>query len=121
MQLDVGQQTNAAWFALLKNSPIQLRRGSLTVDSVTRTGDDLACLFVYPRPGSRAALVGVVGGTGLIGLRATNRLGYFSAGVAYPDWCVFTPNVFQTGLGGAVGAGIFGNDWQVKTGQSVWR
>ena len=113
--------TNAAWNMLLKNAPIQLTRTSALVGKTQKTGADLACLFAYPRPGSKTAMVGVVGGTGLVGCRTTNRLAYFSAGVAYPDWCVFTPDVFQNGIGGAVGAGIFGNDWRVETGQSAWR
>ena len=113
--------TNAAWPVLLQNAPLQLNRSSALVGKTQKTGGDLACLFTYPRPGSKVALVGVVGGTGLIGCRATNRLAYFSAGVAYPDWTVFTPDVFQSGIGGALGAGIFGNDWRVETGQSAWR
>jgi pimeloyl-ACP methyl ester carboxylesterase len=113
--------TNALWAKLLGGSPIQLRRGSVTVGSVTKTGNDLACLFLRPRPDSKTALVGVVGGTGLPGLRAVERLAYFSAGVAYPDWTIFTSTVFQSGLDGVVGAGIFGNDWRVETGESAWR
>ena len=113
--------TNGAWDALLKDAPIRIRRGGVTVGGAEKVGGDLACLFVCPRSGSKDALVGVVGGTGLPGCRATDRLPYFAAGVAYPDWIVFTPDVFQSGLAGAVGAGIFGNDWRVESGQSAWR
>ncbi|MGC4046530.1 MAG: prolyl oligopeptidase family serine peptidase [Armatimonas sp.] len=113
--------SNALWEPLLKNSPVQLHRGRVTVGAVTKTGEDLACLLVRPRPDSKTALVGVVGGTGLAGLRAVERLSYFSAGVAYPDWTVFTPNVFQGGVDGVVGAGIFGNDWRVESGESAWK
>lgn len=112
---------NALWESLLKNSPVQLRRGSVTVGGVTKTGREFACLLVRPRPDSKTALVGVVGGTGLAGLHAVERLGYFSAGVAYPDWTVFTPDVFKDGVGGVVGAGIFGNDWRVESGESAWK
>ncbi len=113
--------TNALWDKFLKGSPIQVRRNAVTVGKVTKVGDDLACVFLRPRPDSKIALVGVVSGTGLAGCRATERLGYFSAGVAYPDWCIFTPDIFQKGLDGAVGAGIFGNDWRLETGESAWR
>ena len=80
-------ESNAAWPALLGESPVQVRRGQVQIGARTVSGDDLACLFVRPRPGSDRASVGVVSGSGLIGLRLTERLPYFTSGVAYPD-CV---------------------------------
>jgi hypothetical protein len=83
-------------------------------------GDDLAVLAVYPRPGSAQALVGMVGGTGLTGMRLTDRLPYFVAGVAYPDWIVIGPEMLRTGTAGVRAAGFFDNDWQVDPQQSAW-
>src|SRR5262249_25505377 len=56
--------TNGAWGELLKDSPVQVRRGTVTVGERKLTREDLACLFLRPRPGSDRACVGVVGGTG---------------------------------------------------------
>jgi hypothetical protein len=37
-----------------------------------------------------------------------------ASGVGYPDWLVFDSK-------GIVGAGYFGNDWKIDTGESAWR
>ena len=34
--------------------------------------------------------------------------------MGYPDWLVFDSK-------GIVGAGYFGNDWKLETGESAWR
>ena len=41
--------------ALLADSPVQVRRGLVTVGDRGEGGEDLACLFVRPRPGSDRA------------------------------------------------------------------
>jgi hypothetical protein len=114
--------TNAAWKTLLKDSPLKVRRGSVQVGSEEeRTGDDLACLFVYPKSGTERALVGVVGGTGPAGFRLTDRLPYFLSGVAFPDWVIASPDTLHASDRGVVGAGFFGNDWQIPTGEAAWK
>src|SRR5581483_1069083 len=105
---------NAAWKSLLGAAPVAVGRDRLSVGDREEKGDDLACLLVYPRPGSDRASVGVVAGTGLHGLRLTDRLPYFSSGAEYPDWTVLDPK-------GVRGAGYFGNDWKPAAGESVWR
>lgn len=105
---------NAAWEPLLAATPVAVGRGRLTVGDRRQTADDLACLLVYPRPGNDGASVGVVAGTGPHGLRLTDRLPYFSSGAAYPDWVVLDS-------AGVRGAGFFGADWQVPSGESAWR
>jgi poly(3-hydroxybutyrate) depolymerase len=105
--------TNRLWSLLLKGSPITVRRGAVTVGKQVFTGDDLACLFLYPKPNTDDALVGVVAGTGMAGLRYTNRLPYFTSGVAYPDWVVAKTSVLTEGLTGVLGAGFFDNDWRI--------
>ena len=105
---------NAAWGPLLGSAPVAVGRGRLTVGDREQKADDLACLLVYPRPGSDVASVGVVAGTGPHGLRLADRLPYFSSGAAYPDWVVLDS-------AGVRGAGFFGNDWQVTSGESAWR
>ncbi|MHC4066050.1 MAG: carboxylesterase family protein, partial [Planctomycetota bacterium] len=74
--------TNAAWKALLPDSPIVVRRGRVRIGQRKLTADHLACLFIRPRPGSPQASIGVVAGTGLVGMRLADRLPYFVSGVA---------------------------------------
>jgi hypothetical protein len=113
--------TNAAWAALLGECPVQVRRGAVTVGGREISGEDLACLFTWPRPGSDRALVGVVAGSGLAGMRLTERLPYFVSGVAYPDWIVLGPDVLTNDTAGIRAAGFFANDWSVKSEESAWR
>ena len=56
--------SNAAWAPLLGDSPVQVERGRVRIGKRTVSGDDLACLFLRPRPGSDLATVGVVAGIG---------------------------------------------------------
>ncbi len=112
--------TNAAWGTLLKDSPVQLRRGAVTVGERKLTGEHLACLFLRPRPGSDRACVGVVGGSGLAGMRLTDRLPYFVSGVAYPDCIVLGPETLREGVDGVRVAGYFGPDWGVGSGEFAW-
>jgi poly(3-hydroxybutyrate) depolymerase len=113
-------ETNAAWRALLGASPVKLRRGAVQVGDRQLAGAGLACLFLRPRPGSRQATVGVVGGTGLAGMRLTDRISYFVSGVEYPDLIVLGPETLSAGGSGVRVAGFFGLDWGVATGELVW-
>lgn len=113
--------TNAAWHALLGASPIQVQRGKINIGKRAEQGDDRACLFIQPRPGSDRALVGAVSGTGLHGMRLTDRLPLFVSGVAYPDWIVLDGSSLTRGLEGVRAAGYFGPDWQIDSGESAWR
>jgi hypothetical protein len=114
--------TNGAWKTLLADSPVQVRRGAVTVGvEHTENGEDLACLFVRPRPGSKRASVGVVSGSGLVGMRLTDRLPYFVSGVAYPDCIVLGPETLTRGSEGVRVAGYFGLDWSVAGGEFLWQ
>jgi predicted esterase len=112
---------NLAWSALLPQSPVQVRRGLVRIGSRELRGQDLACLFCRPRPGSARASVAVISGSGLIGLKLTDRVPYFMAGVAYPDCTVFGPETLVKGSAGVRVAGYFGNDWSVDKGEFAWR
>ena len=72
------------------------------------------------KPSDRG-LVGVVGGTGLVGMRLTNRLRTFISGVAYPDLLIFGPKVLTSGNSDVRATGYFGLDWKVESGEIVWR
>jgi hypothetical protein len=113
--------TNRVWKLLLSRSPIQIQRGRLRMGEREMVGDDLGCLFLYPRPDHAEALVGVVAGTGPTGMRLTNRIAYFVSGVGLPDCVVFTPAVLEKGTEGVRAAGYFGPDWQVSTGEFASR
>jgi dipeptidyl aminopeptidase/acylaminoacyl peptidase len=113
--------SNGAWPALLADSPVQVRRGEIKVGSRSLTGDDQACLFLRPRPGSTVACVAVVSGSGLAGMRLTDRLPYFLGGVEYPDVTVIGPEMLKQGSKGVRVAGFFGLDWNVDKGEFAWR
>jgi poly(3-hydroxybutyrate) depolymerase len=114
-------QTNAVWGTLLADSPVQVRRGLIRIGERELVGDDLGCLFVRPRPGSDRALVGVVTGSGLPGMRLTERLPYFVSGIAYPDCIVLGPEVLAEGTVGVRAAGFFGLDWTVTNGEFAYQ
>ncbi len=99
-------ESNAAWASLLSDSPVQVQRGQVRIGKRTEFGDDLACVFLRPRPGSDIASVGAVAGSGPIGLKLTNVLPFFSSGVAYPDCTLLGGNVLTKGAG-ADGGGLF--------------
>jgi dienelactone hydrolase len=113
--------SNRAWRDLLSDSPVQVRRGEIKIGGRTLSGDDQACLFLRPRTGSAAACVGVVSGTGVTGMKLTDRLPYFLSGVGYPDCTVIGPEMLSEGAKGVRAAGFFGNDWSVDQGEFAWR
>jgi dienelactone hydrolase len=114
--------TNTAWPAVLPAAcPLAVRRGGIAVGARRLSGEDLACLFIYPRVGSAVAAVGVVAGTGPAGMRLTDHLPVFVSGVAYPDWIVLGAEMLERGSGGVRGAGFFGDDWSLERGESAWR
>jgi hypothetical protein len=112
---------NSTWKSLLGDSPVQVRRGSIKVGGKEEKGDDLAGLFVRPRAGSEIATIGVVAGTGLRGMKATNRQPYFVSGVGYPDLLILGGDALSKGFAGVKAAGYFGNDWSVEKGDIAWR
>lgn len=108
--------SNAAWDVLLSSSPVQVVRNRITVGERELAGGDLACLFVRPRLGSDVALVGVITGTSVEGMRLTNALPYFVSGIGYPDCIVLSKDVLTRGNAGILFAGFFGADWSVVNG-----
>jgi hypothetical protein len=112
--------TNRAWSSLLGACPVHIARGSLKIGARTLEGSDLACLFCYPRPDSTVASVAVVGGTGLTGMRLTDRAPYFVSGTPFPDLLAWSPQALSSGTAGVRAAGFFGNDWSVEGGEFVF-
>ncbi|MDZ4659080.1 MAG: hypothetical protein SH868_16015 [Bythopirellula sp.] len=113
--------TNAAWPRLLSTSPLQVRGEGVWIDRRPELGDDLACVFVLPRRGSQNAVVGVVGGKGINGMRATDRLPYFVSGTNFPDLLLFGAKSLSEGNADVRAGGYFGIGWTVEPGEIVWR
>lgn len=114
------RNTNAAWRALLDACPIVVKKGSVSVGKRKIRGNDLACLFLYPRPASDTACVGAVGGSGILGMRLTDLRPYLYSGYALPDCVVFDSSIIERGHEAVRAAGFFGLDWGVETGDFVW-
>ena len=107
------RDSNAAWGALVaEDAPFDARRGELRLRDRTFTGDALAGAVVL-----RSQLIGLVGLCADSGARGT-RVGYaltpFISGVGYPDWTLFSEEVFTAGDGGVLAAGWFDADWRVQ-------
>lgn len=114
-------ETNSAWSIVVAGDEIAVTRGAIRIGQRTLRGADLGCIIICPRTGSHRASVGIVGGTGLAGMRITERLPYFVSGIAYPDVTVFDGTALSRGPDGIVAAGFFGNDWSVERGEFVFR
>jgi hypothetical protein len=111
---------HAAWKALLSQSPVQVYRGRLRIGDREQVGNDLACLFLRPRPGSDRALVGVVAGCGMAGCRLTERVEYLRSGTGIPDCLVLRPESALAGGASLSVAGFFGSDWGIARGEFIW-
>jgi pimeloyl-ACP methyl ester carboxylesterase len=112
---------NSAWPLLLSTSPVQIRGDGVWIDRRPELGDDLACVFVRPRRRSGNAVVGVIGGTGIHGMRATDRLPLFVNGANFPDSLLFGADSLEKGNEGVRAVGYFGMTWGVDPGEIVWR
>jgi dienelactone hydrolase len=115
------RDSNAAWSALLADSPMQVSRDEIALGERHFRQPDLGCVFVRPRRDSAVASVAVVSGTGVAGQRLTDRLPYFTSGTGYPDCLVLGPAILEQGTEGILAAGFFGNDWGVEHGEFVYR
>jgi hypothetical protein len=113
--------TNSAWKQLLAECPVQIRRGQIRVGDRTETGGDMGVLMVYPRAGTDSEVVGVVAGTGPVGMRLTSRLRYFVSGISYPDFFVLDTLSRKAPTVSVRGWGYFGPDWSVDSGEFAWR
>lgn len=118
--------TNGAWKALLGSSPIQVGNGYIRAGDRTFDGPDHAAVFIRPRPDSDTASVGVVAGSGLVGMRLSDRLAYFLSGAGFPDFTIIGPVASAAGSADAtgfniVGAGFFNNNWDADPAFAAFR
>lgn len=125
-------RTNSAW-SIVEQEAILRRGRTIRLDSERswlgarpEAGDSLALIGLRPRAGSRQASLGVVGGTGVVGMRMTTRLRYFWSGVNYPDILLFGPTAIDTPADPASAAdvraaGSFDVDWGIEDAGVLWR
>jgi hypothetical protein len=114
-------ETNGAWRLLLEGSPVEVRRGGARIGGRTLEGPDIALFFVRPRPNDAKAYVAVVSGTGIAGMRATDRVPVFLSGTAIPDCLALGVDSYERGAAGVRAAGFFGRDWSVERGEFAWQ
>ncbi|MDB5210051.1 MAG: hypothetical protein JWQ30_878 [Sediminibacterium sp.] len=62
--------------------------------------------------------VGVIGGTGLVGMRATLGNQYFAGGSGFADYMIFSLEMLAKGSEGIKMAGYFDNNWKITGGDS---
>ncbi|MFH0990443.1 MAG: prolyl oligopeptidase family serine peptidase [bacterium] len=113
--------TNSAWKHLLGDCPVQVKKGSVQIGDKIFNGDNLASIFLRPRKGSDIASVGVVTGSGIAGMRLTNTRPYLYAGYALPDLVIYDTEVLKQSSEGLRVAGFFGLDWNVESGEIVYK
>lgn len=109
--------THGAWETLVGDSPVKVAKGKMVVGGREMEGDDLGCYFIWPKKGSSSNSVGVVAGTGLVGMKAANMNLYFIAGSGFPDLLVFGADMLESYFDGVRCVGYFGNDWSVENGE----
>jgi hypothetical protein len=115
------KSNNAAWNSLLKDSPVQVSNGKVSVGSKIMGGSQWGIYFVYPRPDSDTATVGVVSATGMRGMKGAYANDYLVNGTTFPDVMLFDDSMMEKGLEGVKCSGFFGNDWSVEKGDFAWR
>lgn len=106
-------EMNKAWDNLLQASPIQVKRGQVSLDSRIISGDNLAVNFIFPRKDEINTSVGIVAGTGMPGMITAYPNRYFVSGSGYPDFMVFSSQMLKNGLDGVEAAGFFDRDWKL--------
>lgn len=107
-------ETNSAWRVALKDCPIGVTRDQITAGSQVFAGKDLATYFTWPRHDSATAMIAVVSGTGLTGMRAADGNQYFAAGSGFPDYVIFSADMLKLGSAAIRAAGFYDNQWNLK-------
>lgn len=106
--------TNAAWAELLgQTPPIDVLRDRIALgDGTAAEGDDAFAVYILPQRKSLTASVGVVGWTGLEGLRQSFQLSYLTSGFGLPDYFVAEPGPRGPNVRAV---GFFDNEWKLGT------
>lgn len=113
-------QTNAAWPALLGDSPVQVHRGRVQLGDREFEGADLSAILIRPRPDSSVASVVAISGTGPAGMRSTYATSFFVPFVRYPDCVIARVDAGSDQGSKNLAAGYFGLDWSIEDGEFVF-
>jgi poly(3-hydroxybutyrate) depolymerase len=113
--------TNSAYARLVTNTAMRVDRTGVTIGQQKMVGKDLGVFFIRPLPNSESSSVAVVGGTGLVGMKITERAPFFSSGAGYPDFLVLGIDSLQTGTKGIRAVGYFDNQWNFDPQQTVFQ
>lgn len=108
------KNSNAAWNAVLSDCPVSVERNKVTAGTRTWTGDDIAAYFTWPLRNSSIASVGVVSGSGIKGMNASNANQYFAGASGFPDFMIFRLKMLEAGPAEVKMAGYYDNSWQLS-------
>ena len=97
------------------------RAGKVRIGARVLSGDDLACIFLRPRPESDVASVGVVAGTGMAGIEADGTPSLLRLGSGLSRLHGLHRANLEEGAAPILAAGYFGPDWGVETGEFLWQ
>ena len=100
------RDNNTAWESMLNSCPVHVEHGKISMPDKSLEGDDHGTYFIYPRPDSDIASVGVVSATGEKGMKATYANHYLVNGTTFPDVIIVNSKVIKDGITGIEGAGF---------------
>ncbi|MFZ6011489.1 MAG: alpha/beta hydrolase-fold protein, partial [Bacteroidota bacterium] len=110
--------TNTVWNKLLKTCPIKVTPDRITVGGDVYEGKDLGTYFTWPREDSEVAMIAVISGTGLEGMKTANPNQYFAAGSGFPDYLIFSSEMLTSGPKGIKAVGFYDNQWGLSKSTS---
>ncbi len=113
------KSTNKAWNQLLNDCPIQVERNKITAGNKTWNGDDLSAYYVWPIRNSAKALVGVISGSGLKGMKAADANQYFAGASGFPDFMIYGFEMLRKGPAEIKMAGFYDHNWKLSASQMV--
>jgi len=113
-------KNNGAWKLLLKDCPVQVESGNITIGNKKYFGDDLGAYFMWPRHDSQIASVAVISGSGIKGMKAIEPNQYFAAASGFPDFMVFSLDMLKDGASGIKCAGFYTNEWKIDMSNSTF-
>ena len=113
------KSTNKAWNQLLNDCPIQVERNKIMAGGTTWNGDDLSAYYVWPIRNSDKALVAVIGGSGLKGMKAADANQYFAGASGFPDFMIYGFEMLRKGPGEIKMAGFYDHNWKLNASEMM--
>ncbi len=116
--------TNSAAAHLTEGQSARVERAAVTLAGRRIEGDDIGLLAIgtfTTGPEHASRMYALIGGTGLAGMKATDRMPYLLSGVGIPDVCVFRADLWTKGTAGIESAGFLGRDLTEPGSEIIWR